>query len=171
MAETSISQGVAKKKSPKEKEHYVKNKDFLAAMIEYKNACNLADSSNLKRPQIPNYIGSCFLKLSTRISFKPNYVNYPFKDEMISDAYFTCVKYIQNFNSEKSENPFSYFTSIVENCFKQRIAKEKKQLVIRDRLLDAKGFGEVFSGDNSDGDKTSEYNMIKNNIHMKLKYN
>lgn len=170
MANVSISQGVAKK-SPKEKEHYVKNKDFLAAMIEYKNACNLADINNVRRPQIPDYIGSCFLKLSTRISFKPNYVNYPFKDEMISDAYFTCVKYIQNFNSERSENPFSYFTSIVENCFKQRIAKEKKQLVIKDRLLEAKGFSEVFSEDNSEGNNSSDYNTIKDNIHMKLKYN
>jgi hypothetical protein len=162
------------RKRPRDKEHYVKNKDFLIAMIKYKEDCNLADENKVKRPRIPNYIGDCFIKIATRISFKPNYVNYPFKDEMISDAYFTCVKYIQNFDHTKSDvpNPFAYFTSIVENCFKQRIAKEKKQLIIKERLLESKGFSEVFSEDNpAEGGNSSDYNTIKDNIYLKLKYN
>lgn len=161
------------KRKVKQREHYVNNKDFLNALIEYRKIYYDAQKNNERLPIIPNYIGDCILKISTRVSFKPNYVNYPFKDEMISDGYFTCVKYILNFNPDRSDNPFAYFTSVVNNAFKARINKEKRQLIAKERLIESKGFAEVFSDNkNADGSSnSSDYNTIKDNVYLKMKYN
>ena len=93
--------------------HYVNNKDFLIALIEYRKSVEIAEKRGDPKPTIPNYIGDCFLKIATHLSFKPNFVNYIFKDDMISDGIENCVQYIHNFNPEKSQNPFAYFTQVI----------------------------------------------------------
>ncbi len=62
---------------------------------------------------------------------RPNFINYAFKDDMISDGIENCLHYIHNFNPEKSTNPFAYFTQIIYYAFIRRIQKEKKQLYIK----------------------------------------
>jgi len=54
---------------------------------------------------------------------------------MISDGIENCLQYINNFNPEKSNNPFAYFTQIIYFAFIRRITKEKKQSKIKDKLL------------------------------------
>ncbi|MBP01073.1 MAG: sigma factor for late transcription, partial [Candidatus Marinimicrobia bacterium] len=93
--------------------HYVNNKEFLAALIAYKKDVAEAEELGKDKPRITNYLGECFLKIATHLSFKPNFVNYIFKDDMISDGIENCVQYIHNFNPEKSQNPFAYFTQII----------------------------------------------------------
>jgi DNA-directed RNA polymerase specialized sigma subunit len=123
------------------------------------------------KPQITNYLGECFLKIATHLSFKPNFVNYIFKDDMISDGIENCVMYIHNFDPEKSQNPFAYFTQIIHYAFLRRIQKEKKQLEIKNKILERTGFDEVFFDDNLiDGMNYSDYNSIKDNIHSKSRY-
>ena len=78
-----------------------------------------------KKPRITNYIGDCFLKIATHVSYKPNFVNYMYREDMISDGIENCVQYIYNFNSKKSSNPFAYFTQVINFAFLRRIAKEK----------------------------------------------
>ena len=129
--------------------HYVNNKEFLAALIAYRESVELAASRGDPKPQITNYLGECFLKIATHLSFKPNFVNYIFKDDMISDGIENCVQYIHNFDPAKSQNPFAYFTQIIHYAFLRRIQKEKKQLEIKNKILEKTGYDEVFYDDNT----------------------
>jgi len=148
--------------------HYVNNKEFLAALILYKKDVAEAEELGKPKPRITNYLGECFLKIATHLSFKPNFVNYIFKDDMISDGIENCVQYIHNFNPEKSQNPFAYFTQIIHYAFLRRIQKEKKQLEIKNKILEKTGYEEVFYDDSlSDGGNYSDYNSIKDSIHSK----
>ena len=117
----------------KRSEHYVNNKEFLYAIVEYKAKVKEALEAGKPKPRITNYLGSCFLKIATHLSYKPNFVNYMFKDDMVCDGIENCVQYINNFNPEKSSNPFAYFTQIIHYAFLRRIQKEKKQLEIKQR--------------------------------------
>jgi len=121
--------------SKKSKEHYVSNKDFLAAMIEYKKMVKKSEKEKLPKPRIPDYIGTCFLKIANHLSYRPNFINYTFRDDMISDGIENCLQYLDNFNPDKSNNPFAYFTQIIYYAFVRRIQKEKKQVTIKHKML------------------------------------
>ena len=151
---------------PKKKsEHYVNNKQLLEALIVYREKVAHAKENDLVKPRITNYLGECFLKIATHLSYKPNFVNYMFREDMICDGIENCVQYIKNFNPEKSSNPFAYFTQIIHYAFLRRIQKEKRQMDIRAKIIERSGFDEVFS---ADGDyNTSDYNTIKENIQAK----
>ena len=107
--------------------HYVNNKEFLAALIKYREDVELAEKRGRTKTTDYKLSWRVFLKIATHLSFKPNFVNYIFKDDMISDGIENCVQYIHNFNPEKSQNPFAYFTQIIHYAFLRRIQKEKKQ--------------------------------------------
>ena len=115
----------------KKKKHYVNNTDFLNALVLYRKQCDEAKTENKSDPQIPNYIGECFLKIAEHLSRKPNFIAYSFRDEMISDGIENCIMYFRNFNPEKSKNPFAYFTQIIYYAFLRRIMREKKQLYVK----------------------------------------
>jgi hypothetical protein len=122
----------------KNHKHYVDNKKLLAAIIEYRKltqAFKAGDKQGVK-PPIPNYIGECMLLIAQRLSYKPNFINYSYREEMISDGIENCVSYIDNFDPEKSDNPFAYFTQIIYFAFLRRIQKEKKQLYIKHKSLE-----------------------------------
>ena len=140
---------------PKKKsEHYVNNKELLEAMVNYRARVEKSYKKNFNKdlteqpkqerakqwegkPPIPNYLGECFLKIATHLSYKPNFVNYMFREDMISDGIENCVQYIHNFDPEKSKNPFAYFTQIIYYAFIRRIQKEKKQLYVKYKTMDS----------------------------------
>ena len=171
---------------PKKKpEHYVNNKQLLEAMVDYRQRCELSykkyfgkdlteqpKEERAKRwetkPKIPNYLGDCFLKIATHLSYKPNFVNYMFREDMISDGIENCVQYIHNFDPAKSKNPFAYFTQIIHYAFLRRIQKEKKQLDIKNKIIEKTGFDEVMMVDDSLlSDSNSVYNGIKDAIQYR----
>jgi len=154
---------------PKKKsEHYVNNKQLLEALIVYREGVAHAKENDLPKPRITNYLGECFLKIATHLSYKPNFVNYMFRDDMISDGIENCVQYIHNFDPEKSKNPFAYFTQIIHYAFLRRIQKEKKQLDIKTKIIERTGFDEVMVVDDTAlSGASSEYNTIKDNIVYK----
>ena len=117
-------------------EHYVDNKKLFAEMKAYLDSVKEAEESGADKPRVPEYIGECLLKISTRLSTKPNFINYTYRDEMISDGIENCINYIGNFNPEKSDNPFAYFTQIIYYAFLRRIQREKKQLYIKHKSLE-----------------------------------
>tara|TARA_B100000900_G_scaffold401424_1_gene406093 strand:+ start:149 stop:625 length:477 start_codon:yes stop_codon:yes gene_type:complete len=152
----------------KKSEHYVNNKELLEALIVYREKKAIAEEKGLPKPRISNYLGECFLKIATHLSYKPNFVNYMFRDDMISDGIENCVQYIHNFDPEKSRNPFAYFTQIIHYAFLRRIQKEKKQLDIKTKIIEKSGYDEVMNvDDNSLAGSSSEYNTIKDNIIYK----
>jgi hypothetical protein len=146
--------------------HYVNNKEFHEALVVHKKKVELAKEKNAPPPMISNYLGDCFLKIATHLSYRPNFVNYMFREDMISDGVENCVNYINNFDIERT-NPFAYFTQIVYYAFLRRIHKEKKQMEIKEKIIERSGYDEVFSVD-GDGFSSSDYNTIKDNIQMKL---
>jgi hypothetical protein len=115
--------------------HYVDNKKFLSAMIEFKELYNIAEKNKEEYPPVSNYIGECFLKIATHLSYRPNFINYTYRDDMISDGIENCLQYVHNFNPEKSNNPFAYFTQIIYYAFLRRIAKEKKQTHVKNKII------------------------------------
>ena len=152
----------------KKSEHYVNNKELLQALIVYREKVAHAKENDLPKPRITNYIGECFLKIAPHLSYKPNFVNYMFRDDMISDGIENCVQYIHNFDPEKSRNPFAYFTQIIHYAFLRRIQKEKKQLDIKTKIIERSGFDEVMNvDDNAMSGSSSDYNTIKDNIVYK----
>tara|TARA_Y100000593_G_C4284260_1_gene324508 strand:+ start:935 stop:1489 length:555 start_codon:yes stop_codon:yes gene_type:complete len=137
----------------KKKHHYVNNKEFLAAMIKYRESVIKAKNTEKERPQVTHYIGECLMKIAVHLSHKPNFINYTFKDEMISDGIENCLQYIDNFDPEKSQNPFAYFTQIIYYAFLRRIQKEKKHLYTKYKLM---GEAEIMNttSDTQAGDTT-----------------
>ena len=152
----------------KKSEHYVNNKELLQALIVYREKVAHAKENDLAKPRISNYLGECFLKIATHLSYKPNFVNYMFREDMISDGIENCVQYIHNFDPEKSRNPFAYFTQIIHYAFLRRIQKEKKQLEIKTKIIERTGFDEVMMVDDTAlAGSSSDYNTIKDNIQYK----
>jgi hypothetical protein len=128
MSETKTSKA-------KLKPHYVDNKKFLGAMIDYRLKVQKAEDKKRTKPMVTNYIGECFLKIANHLSYRPNFINYTYRDDMISDGIENCLQYMRNFNPEKSNNPFAYFTQIIYYAFIRRIQKEKKQQDVKAKLI------------------------------------
>ena len=158
-------------KSQKPKEHYVNNKEFLAEMVKYKEMCAKAEKRGRRQPPITNYMGECFLKIANHLSYRPNFINYTFKDDMISDGIENCLQYVSNFNPEKSNNPFAYFTQIIYYAFIRRIQKEKKQAEIKQKLLNRTDINqyETIEGDDTNYNNTYVDYMQKNVVEEKPK--
>jgi len=124
--------------------HYINNADFLRALVEYKALCQEASAQGKKEPKIPNYIGECWMKIAEGLSHKPNFINYTYRDEMISDGIENCLMYFNNFDPTKSSNPFAYFTQIIYYAFLRRIQKEKKQLYVKYKATEQMGILDEF---------------------------
>ena len=120
----------------RKKQHYVDNEKFLEVMGDYREKFLQAKDDETERPMLPEYAGECFLKIAERLSHRPNFINYAFREEMVSDGIENCVMYAGNFNPEKSTNPFAYFTQIIYFAFLRRIEKEKKQLYIKYKTME-----------------------------------
>ena len=86
----------------KAKVHYVDNKKFLAAIVERKERIREAEEIGEQKPRITNYLGECILKIANHLSYRPNFINYTYRDEMISDGIENSLQYIDNFDPEKS---------------------------------------------------------------------
>ena len=126
---------MSEKLKAKQKPHYVDNKKFLVAMTEWRLKYDKAEKAKRKQPAVTNYIGECFLKIANHLSYRPNFINYTYRDDMISDGIENCLQYMSNFNPNKSNNPFAYFTQIIYYAFIRRIQKEKKQQDVKAKLI------------------------------------
>jgi hypothetical protein len=146
-------------KKPKE---YVNNADFLKALVDYKSACEEAKTLGKPEPKIPNYIGECWMKIAEGLSHKPNFINYTYRDEMISDGIENCLMYFNNFDPTKSKNPFAYFTQIIYYAFLRRIQKEKKQLYIKYKSTEQIGILDEFEMLEGEDGTTNQFALYDN---------
>jgi DNA-directed RNA polymerase specialized sigma24 family protein len=121
-------------------------------MVKYHEQLYLSIKKDNQKPRVPNYIGEAILLICNRLAYKPNFINYTFREEMIADGIENCIMAVDNFNPDKSTNPFAYFTQIAWNAFLRRIAKERKQTYIKH-----KNFENSFAA--------HEMEMIFNDIH------
>jgi len=148
----------------KDKPHYVSNKDLYEAVKTYIKLCNDAEKMNEEIPQVPEYIAECIWKIANKIATKPNFTNYTYKEDMILDGVECCLRYIRNFNPDKSTNPFSYFTQTIYYAFLRRIEKEKRHQYLKyksmeNALLSTQSIGTANPYD------TSRFALVRENIY------
>lgn len=142
---------------PKARPHYVDNKKFGEAIVEYVNRVTAAKESEQQIPIVPNYIADCFLKISEGLSHKVNFIRYTYREEMVMDAVENCLRAINNYNPNAvtrtgTPNAFAYFTQICYFAFLRRIEKEKKQQDIKFKYIEQSGIEEFIA--NIQGDDT-----------------
>lgn len=135
--------------------HYVNNREFSQAVVEYCTKVTEAKNAGDTIPIVPNYIASCFLKIAEGLSHKSNFIRYTYREEMVMDAVENCLKAIENYNIEaatRSGNPnaFAYFTQISWYAFLRRIAKEKKQQDVKVKYLSQSGLEEYITSGTDD---------------------
>lgn len=118
------------------KKNYIDNKVFYEEIKKWRLSSAEAEDQGEDIPRIPEYLGECFLKIANHLSYRPNFINYTYREEMILDGIENCIQYAHNFNHEKYSNPFGYFTQIVFYAFVRRIQKEKKQQHIRHKIIE-----------------------------------
>lgn len=144
-----------KKKKPV---NYINNKQLYSVMLEFYEKTEQNKKDNKELPQIPNYVGQCFLKICNGLSNRPNFAGYSYKDEMIGDAIENCVTAAYGFNPHKSTNPFAYFTQIAWFAMVRRITKEKKQNYIKHKNFQNNNLMDEFLTDNYlASNKSSDY--------------
>lgn len=152
MEATTAKSPVIKKRSvsKKEGEHYVNNKEFSQAVVDYVNEVKKAEAAGTVVPRIPEYIGRCFLRIAEGLSHKPNFIRYTYREEMVMDAVENCVKACPNYNGNAVTrtgvpNAFAYFTQICYFAFLRRIVKEKKQQDIKMRYIEHAGIEDLLT--------------------------
>lgn len=145
-------------KPKREKEHYVNNKEFGQAVVDYVNESNALKAEGKEPNIIPEYIGRCFMKIAAGLSLAPNFKDYTWRDEMVMDAIENCVKVILNYDVTASTrsgipNAFGYFTQISYFAFLRRMAQEKKQYAIKLKYIETANIGSFadFGDDGHEG--------------------
>mgnify|MGYP000085131299 FL=1 len=149
---------------PKAKPHYVNNKEFSLAVVEYVKSVNVAKEAEKEIPKVTNYVASCFMKISEGLSHRPNFVRYTYREEMVMDGVENCLRAINNYNIETATrtgnpNAFSYFTQICFFAFIRRITKEKKQQEIKFKYIEKMGIEDfaAMGMDENGAAQTMEY--------------
>ena len=151
--------------------HYVNNREFSQAVVDYVNLVKKAKTENTEIPRITEYIGRCFLRIAEGLSHKPNFVRYTYREEMVMDGVENCIKAIMNYNIEAatrtgSPNACAYFTQINYYAFIRRIMKEKKQQDIKFRYIEHAGIEDFMSNSENTG---TNMNGIENGFIDTLK--
>jgi len=146
----------------KKTKEYVNNADFTQALIDYKTASDEAKRLGKPKPKIPNYIGECWMKIAENFSHKPNFINYPHREEMVSDGIENCLMYFNNFDETKSKNPFAYFTQVIYFAFLRRIQKEKKQLYVKYKATEQMGILDEYEMMESEDGTTRQFELYDN---------
>lgn len=148
---------MAKQQGNKVGNHYINNPEFLAALNDHKAKVEEAKANGKEPPMVSNYLGDCFIKIARHLSYKSNFINYSYKDEMISDAIENCLAVVNNFDPAKSKNPFAYFTQITFFAFVRRIQREKKQMATKFRYIDQLDINEIVTQDHDAGDFSNQF--------------
>ena len=158
---------------PKDKPHYVNNRDFSNAVVEYVRDVKDAEAGETDIPKVTDYIATSFMKIAEGLSHKSNFIRYTYREEMVMDAIENCLKAINNYNIEaatRSGNPnaFAYFTQICWYAFLRRIAKEKKQQDIKMKYISQSPFDEFAIGGDADQASIAAAHMFVDQLKGKI---
>ena len=94
---------------PRKTVHYVNNKQMYETMREYIKGVRRARREKTEPPRVPEYIGECVYLICNKLSMNYNFINYTWRDEMVSDGIENCIMAVDNFDPKKTDNPFAYF--------------------------------------------------------------
>lgn len=140
--------------------HYVSNIDLFAAYLKWYKEIEIEEEAGREAPPIPRYIAECMLKICTRLAYRPNFINYSYREEMIGDALENVIRTARKFKPEKSSNPFSFITTISFHAFLRRIAMEKKQTYIKGKIIEELPMDELMDVSDHDDDSFSHHQMF-----------
>lgn len=158
---------------PKDKPHYVNNREFSLSVVEYVKTANAASAAETEIPKVTDYIATCFLKISEGLSHKSNFIRYTYREEMVMDAVENCLKAIGNYNIEaatRSGNPnaFAYFTQICWYAFLRRIAREKKQQDIKMKYMSEADISMFVVGQDYDNNTEQQSNQVIESLRIRI---
>lgn len=139
--------------------NYVDNGQLYDEIVQYQQALSKSIEDNTKEPIMPDSIGESIIKIATNFAYRPNFVNYSYRDEMIGDGIESCIHGVKKFDYAKWKNPFAYLTQCCFYAYISRIKREKKQQYIRSEMIKAIGM-DVFTyteSHESDGEVDTEF--------------
>lgn len=158
---------MTKKKS---KNNYLDNKKFYDTIVDYKKRARQAELEGRDKPEIPAYAAECIVKIAENMATRyHSFSRYSYNDEMIGDAILTCVKYFDNFDTDKWTNPHAYFTMICKQANVMRIKIEQKNQYVKYKSFtnDVMGIGnatDIIMQSEGGNDTNEIYNNISNYI-------
>ena len=124
----------------KKSKHYVDNKLFYEALVDYRAECDeaerISNSGDVTYPRVPDYVAECIMAIVNGMSKRPQFNGYPYLIDMVGDAIENCIRYVKSFKPEKSSNPFAYFSQITYYAFIRKINAEKKNLYVKFKMTD-----------------------------------
>ena len=161
------------KLKPREKPHYVNNKLFTQAVIDYALTAQEAKSSGAPAPIVSNYLADCILKMNEGLSHKSNFVRYTYREEMVMDGVENCLKALANFDASAATrggapNAFGYFTQISWFAFLRRIAKEKKQQEVKLKYIAESGLDEFMVDADEDPEVAKAVQSFVDNLRRRI---
>ena len=162
------------KVKPQDKPHYVNNKEFSLAVVDYCNRLQKAQKQKSKKiPVIDNYIAECFIKIAEGLSHKSNFIRYTYREEMVMDAVENCLKAIKNYDIETATrtgtpNAFAYFTQIAWYAFLRRIDKEKKQQDIKLKYMANIDYEDLVDNENSTEQSDEAGQFLVDTLRQKI---
>lgn len=145
------------------KKNYVNNAAFYEAMVAYRKEVDKAREQEAELPPIPPYVGECIYQIANRLSHKSNFISYTYREDMVGDGLENAIKCAANFDPEKSQNPFAYFTQVIYFAFLRRIEKEKKQLYVKHKVIENSVLTDtIVSRENGDTSGSADYVDLDN---------
>lgn len=93
-----------KPKNPGEKKkagNYIDKDEFREEILKCRENDELSEK-----------LTKMFITLANNVANKMYYADPMDREDCVSTALYSCVKYWKSFNPEKSDNPFAYFTSV-----------------------------------------------------------
>jgi hypothetical protein len=90
----------------------------------------------IRKGNITEELGDMFYMVAKNLANHRKFINYTYKDEMVSRGLLFLCQYSHNFNADHPKaNAFSYVTKVCINGFIQCIKDEKKQSATKDSLI------------------------------------
>ena len=170
---TEKTEAPAKKLKPREKPHYVNNKIFTQAVIDYALTAQEAKAKGEPAPMVNNYLADSLMKICEGLSHKSNFVRYTYRDEMVMDGVENCLKALANFDGtaatrKGNPNAFGYFTQISWFAFLRRIAKEKKQQDVKLKYIAESGIDEFMVDADEDPEVAKAVQSFVDNLRRRI---
>ena len=156
-----------------DKPHYVNNKEFTNAVIEYCTEVQACRKAGEPEPMVTNYLAESLLKINERLSHKSNFVRYTYREEMVMDGVENCLKALANFDptaSTRGGNPnaFGYFTQISWFAFLRRIQKEKRQQDLKLKYIAESGLDEFMIDPDEDPEVAKVVRNFVDNLRRRI---
>ena len=128
--------------------NYVSNEELFDEIVKYKKKVqSYKDRGWTKRPKMQDRLGEIIMLIANKLSNRPNFIGYTYKDEMVSDGIENVIKYVDKFDDIKYKNAFAYVTQILFFAFVRRISKEKEQAEIKFKKIEEAMSSGIFTNE------------------------